>query len=75
MPSRPSLRPVRLLDTWTLVILSVFLGLVALLAMSGIKSLYEHIPILPRNEVELREDLEAACSIALSFMTGARMPR
>lgn len=66
---------VRLLDTWTLVILSVFLGLVTLLAMSGIKSLYEHITILPRNEVELREDVEAACSIALSFITGARIPQ
>lgn len=64
---------VRLLGIWTLLILSILLGLSTLFAMSGIKSLYEHITILPRNEAELRDDVEAAFSIALSFVTGARL--
>jgi hypothetical protein len=54
-----------------LMALAVCLGVVSVLAMSGVVALHDHVPVLPSYPQEWREDIEYAISIALALLTGA----
>lgn len=62
-------RALRLPFVWNL--LPAFaMAVCAVLGMSGITALIDHVPVLPQNMLELREFIEFAASIAFSFITG-----
>lgn len=54
---------------WGLIPAFLMAGL-AVLGMSGITASIDHVPVLPQNIVEIREFIEFALSIGLSFTTG-----
>lgn len=54
---------------------TVFLAIASVIGMSGITSLVDKTPILPKNVFEWREFLEYAASISFSFLTGMLLGR
>lgn len=52
------------------VLLAFVVALLAVLGMSGITTLIDQVPLWPQGMVEIREFIEFAASIGLSFTTG-----
>lgn len=62
-------RALRLSFAWGVLPAFLMAGL-SVLGMGGVTSLIDHVPLLPRGMIELREYIEFSVSIGLSFSTG-----
>lgn len=52
------------------ILLAFLVALLAVFGMSGITAAIDQVPLLPQDAVEIREFIEFAASIGLSFVTG-----